>query len=175
MKKMTKQKFYEEAILNSYRYAYGTALESEADELSQIPDTFAELIMLRAIHGFPDNIPLKHPFKKLGTKYVMQLAGFVAKAEDDEFQYDFFRLLKDNPDLVPENDEKLGSFFFDLYYETMMSNKYFAEDLAEIIFRNFSGCSFYRKFLSLVNATGLINYNVEYSEITKAIRNMDAA
>ena len=176
---MTKQKFYEIAILKTYEN-YSEAdkvIQSEAEKLltafGYIPKTFNELQLKRAILGLNKLFPDKHPFGSKKINYFKQVTSFVIHLQDDDFTKDYFELLKSNKkSLVKLDDEHEVGFLYTMFYETLCGeHRYmnFCHKMADFILRNCKKTSWHEKCLSLAYALGTVD-DVSLFELTNMRR-----
>lgn len=172
---MTKQKFYEFVILKSYK----SGLEYFENELAQMNCdiqhmSFSELLVRRAIVGLPDNIPAKHPFDKLGFKYIQQLLIFCKNEEDDELTEEYFKFLKQHKKYVDFSNTEQAEIFCSHYVDTVAShNRTFCEELGTYIFDNLdkiTDADLRIKFLQLVRAFGKVTLATSLLDINEAVR-----
>ena len=149
---MTKQKFYEKIVLMTYQNAEyisdddmkgNPMLRKIYDEAKlfkfEIPETFSEFRLKRAIFGLGDTFPVKQPFDKLGFPYIAQIFGFVINSNDDELKYEYIELLKKYK-MLDFTQKKQVKFLVDLYVDMITTDQWIAEKIFSLIFEHIDDC-----------------------------------
>ena len=172
---ISKQKIYEKSILLTYEYQCCPQAKSEMLVLKKVPKTLSELIIKRSLFGFQDNISLKHPFDKMGVKYVYQLCGMAMDIENDEYTSMLFDFMNTHKYLFDFHDEEQAEDFYMFFYASLGKYLEYSKKMADFLLENFDHrFKVFTDTFKIAYATGTTNLNLgKLIEIKKEIQNKD--
>lgn len=169
-RRITKQKFYERVILDTYRYSDIDAITSERTAIEAagydlFSMTFDELRMARAILGLELPVPDKQPFDKLGFEYFAQVTGFALNQSDDELIDMYFSVLDGYPELIDFSDKTQSGFMYDVFLDQIIKDRSVCQRLSSYLFRHAENCDWYPKFLSVAYGLSMFDNDIDLPEI----------
>lgn len=180
--KVTKQKFYEQLVLETYRrcaFYYDTADKDISAECQQLEAagykinemTFNELHLARNVIGLgEERFPLKQPFDKLGFKYFAQATGFVISSEDEKLVDMYFKVLDNYPELVDFTNDDQANFMYEVFFENLTKNRSFTERLFSVLYKRGTAAKWYPACLMLAYNFSLIGNDIRLDEFLRQRR-----
>lgn len=170
---MTLQNLYEQLVLRTVNYAKHDKNNYFYEFSKSLPQnlSFAEIGIRASMFGI--KIPHKENFKKWGEKYLIQCLYFLCDTNyclcdpNENLLSEFFKCLMNHKSTLKLLSDDFKSACYGLYVDNICADKYICTILSKYIVKHCNQCDFYDKFFTIANSTGLLSYEINYSDFLK--------